>query len=338
MMPEIKVGTQKYRAVIITETGENLDLTPKETPIVSELSWEEARQELAARATFSFPNIRVERVRLVNKIKMGQKVFIYSDWGQGMTEVFRGTIFRRGLEDDENGSIELTVYDNSFYLQRSRDQLYVANWTSCRAAITRLLDRWKVPYAYNGPSTILAKGRLFKGDTVAEIILTLLDEARQKGGGEHVAKDVQGKIIIEPIGHNQTVWVLTRAALGHVMDDQSIEDLVTRVKILSDLGNDRESPVAAVVDGKTEFGILQEIINHDTDESLAEARQAAQTILKDRGAPIRTISFEAPDVPPLRKGDLAHIDIGERKVEVIVESVQHNALQKKMSLEVHPKL
>jgi hypothetical protein len=337
-MPTIDVSKLRYKAIIVTENGGQIDLTPDVTPdskpILTELLWEENRRELASRTSIIIPNIYVGREPLVNKIKLNQRLFIYADWGQGATEVFRGPIVRRNLDLDNYGELSLTAYDSLWYYQRSQDQLYISAGTTCKAAITRLLDRWNVPYEYKGPSTKMAKGRLFRSDTIAEIILTLLDEARQKGDGEYVVKDVQGTLVIEPVAKNSVVWNFTPNIINRVTDEQSIEDLVTRVKILSDTGDDQENPVDAVVNGKTEFGILQEIMYHDVDMSLAEAKRAAQTIINERGSPAKTLTFETIDIPPVRKGDKIQFTVGERKIESFVEAVQHNALQRRMAIEV----
>ena len=333
-MPTIDARQLRYKALIVTETGGQIDLTPESRPILTELTWEENRGELAARANIAMPNIRIGTDWLANKIKLNQKLFIYADWGQGTQEVFRGPIVHRNLDDDANGEINVLAYDSLWYYQRSQDQLYITQGTTCKAAITRLLDRWKVKYVYNGPTIKLGKGRLFKNDTIAEIILTLLEEARQKGAGECVVKDIAGTMVIEPVASNKTIWKFTPDILTRVRDEQSIEELVTRVKILSDMGNDQESPVDAVVDGKTEFGILQEILHYDMDTTLAEAKQAARTILNDKGSPRKTLAFETIDVPPLRKGDKIQFSVGERKIESFVEAVQHNAVQRRMTVEV----
>ncbi|MBR1566743.1 MAG: hypothetical protein IJ649_08265, partial [Oscillospiraceae bacterium] len=67
-----------------------------------------------------------------------------------------------------------------------------------------------------------------------------------------------------------------------------------------------------------------------------EAKKAANKTLKDKGKPTRTIILQAPDFPPIRKGDKIYVKSGALKGYFIVKGISHNATAMTMQMEVKP--
>lgn len=69
------------------------------------------------------------------------------------------------------------------------------------------------------------------------------------------------------------------------MFSQSIStaDMITRVKVVGKADDDGRTSVEATVNGETKYGIRQRIYTRGKDESLADAKSAAQEILDDEG-------------------------------------------------------
>ena len=107
---------------------------------------------------------------------------------------------------------------------------------------------------------------------------------------------------------------------------------MTRVKILGKADDDGRTSVDAVIDGKLEFGVLQEIVQRDSDKDMAAASAEAQTILFERGEPEETITATAPDLPFLRRGDAVEMAAGNLTGIFYVKGVSHNAAQKQMTM------
>ena len=114
----------------------------------------------------------------------------------------------------------------------------------------------------------------------------------------------------------------------------SIANLVTRVKIVSSEKTDGLPKVEAVKNGKTEYGIFQRIVNHASSDNLSEAQETAQEMLDENGKPKETATVQAPDTPPVRKGDMVHLAVGALNGFYIVKSVQHDADSGKMTMQV----
>ena len=110
--------------------------------------------------------------------------------------------------------------------------------------------------------------------------------------------------------------------------------MVTRVVIVGKDGEDGKQKVEATVDGRTEFGVRQAIIDRPKDKSLDDATKSAQEILKEKGSIKRTPRLEAPDLPFLRKGDRIRVSVGTVTGYFFVKSVRHNADDQKMTLEI----
>ncbi|GAW28968.1 hypothetical protein, partial [Carboxydocella sp. ULO1] len=145
----------------------------------------------------------------------------------------------------------------------------------------------------------------------------------------------QGKIDVIRPGQNTPVYCFTSDTnVNSINDHWDIEDLVTRVKVIGAENKEGRAPVVVKIDGKTEFGVLQEVIYRSQYDSLSAAKSAAQDILKERGQPKKQRKITAPDLPFLRKGDKVKIVAGTLNGYYIVSSVSHDATNRTMVMEV----
>src|SRR5690606_14898828 len=169
----------------------------------------------------------------------------------------------------------------------------------------------------------------------ADMIYSVLNEAKKKGGGKWIVRSRQGKIDVVRPGQNSPVYAFTADTnVESIQDRQDIEDLVTRVKIIGAEDSEGRAPVVAQLDGRTEFGILQEVIYQRQFDTLAAAKAAAQDVLKERGQPKRVRKVVAPDLPFLRKGDKVKVVAGTMNGYYIVSSIIHDASRQLMTMEV----
>lgn len=327
----IDIKNIRYRCAILQPNGIGVDVTE----LVQSMVWEENEGELAQRATIAF--IRRDKAgdELTRLAVPGGYVIIYSNWGEGDREVFRGVIWGCTSRDMQKNELAITAYDNLIYLQRSKDYRWYGAGTSCKDMLLGIFRDWGIPVAkYDGPTVALGK-KVFKGQTLADMVLEVLDDAKKRGAGQYIVRSSQGKVEIIPRGSNKTIYIFSEGenvmAAGYDVD---LGDLVTRVKIIGQEDKNERAPVEAVVDGKTEFGILQEVIQRSQDNSLAAAKQAAQEILNEKGTPRQTRQISAPDLPFLRKGDKVYIQTRIFSGYYYVLSIQHDATRKEMSVEV----
>lgn len=328
----INVAKISYSLILLRPDGQRLDLQP----FIRALSWEENDGELAVRLEAELQNIQMPDGKWLHQlIPLGGQVFLYADWGSGQQEIFRGTVFAWDYRTDPLGHFTITAYDQLIYLTKSKDDRFYKAGQTAKAIIQDIAKAWGIPLGtVQGPDIALSK-QVFRGDTLADMIYSVLNEAKKKGGGKWIVRSRQGKIDVIKPGQNNPVYVFTADTnVESIEDRQDIEDLVTRVKIIGAKDSEGRAPVVAQLDGRTEFGTLQEVIYQRQFDTPAAAKAAAQDVLKERGQPKRRRKVVAPDLPFLRKGDKVKVVAGTMNGYYIVSSVIHDATNRIMVMEV----
>lgn len=321
-----------YDLVAITPQGQTLHLNE----VLRNLTWEENPGELAVRLEAELQNQQLTGgAWLHQQLPLGGQVFLYADWGADRQEIFRGTVFNWHYLTDPLGHFSITAYDPLIYLAKSKDDRYYSSGTLARVIIEDIAKAWQIPLGtVEGPNVALAK-QVFRGRTLADMIFDVLDQAKKRGAGKWIVRSKQGKIDIVRPGQNSPVYHFgADDSVAQVEDQQDIEDLVTRVKIVGAEDKEGRTPVVATLDGRTEFGVLQDLVYKEQYDNLAAAKAAAQDILAERGQPRKKRRITAPDLPFLRRGDKVHIAAGTLIGYYLVAGVVHNANDRTMSLEV----
>lgn len=330
----IDVKNISYTTVLLREDGEQLDLTG----ILEDLEIEEGENQWAVQAHFFVPNVKYKGVYISSLAKLNCMVFINASSGDRTDEIFRGTITDWDVAKryDEHG-FEVYAYDNLYYLQKNEDNRYFSEGTGTKSAITSILDSWGIPLGeYGGPDVKHAK-TFFKNQVISKMIQDLLDDAVKKGAKKCCIKSVKGKIYFVPRGSNADVYRFLEDENVEVSSDTyDMKDLITRVKIVGKEDAEGRAPIEAVIDGRTEFGIHQRIYNRGEDDSLDEAKSAANDILLESGTPERVSKIETPDVPFMRRWDKVYIEAGTLNGYFWVSSITHSCDERKMKLRVVP--
>ena len=328
----IDVSKISYSLILLRPDGQRVDLQP----FIRSLSWEENEGELAVRLEAEFHNQQLPDGKWLHQlIPLGGQIFLYSDWGSGQQEIFRGTIFVWDYQTDPLGHFTITAYDQLIYLMKSKDDRFYRAGQTAKAIIEDIAKAWGIPLGtVQGPDVALAK-QVFRGDTLGDMIYSVLDQAKKRGAGKWIVRSKQGKIDVIRPGQNSPVYRFTHDEnVDSIQDRQDIEDLVTRVKIIGAEDSEGKAPVVAQLDGRTEFGTLQELVYQRQYDTPAAAKAAAEDILKERGQPMRGRKVTAPDLPFLRKGDKVKVEAGTLIGYYIVSGVVHDATSRTMTLEV----
>jgi len=328
----IDVAKISYSLVLLRPDGQKLDLQP----VTRSLSWEENDGELAVRLEAELQNQQLAGGKWLHQlIPLGGQIFLYADWGSGQQEIFRGTIFVWDYQTDPLGHFSITAYDQLIYLMKSKDDRFYKAGQTAKAIIQDIAKAWGMPLGtVQGPDVALAK-QVFRGDTLADMIYSVLNEAKKKGGGKWIVRSKQGKIDVIKPGQNSPVYLFTADTnVESIEDQQDIEDLVTRVKIIGAEDSEGKAPVVAQLDGRTEFGTLQEVVYQRQYDNLTAAKSAAQDILNERGQPKKQRRIQSVDLPFLRKGDKVKVVAGTLNGYYIVSSVAHDASNRTMTMEV----
>lgn len=326
----IEAKNIEYELVGLVASGAKLLLAEA----IKELDWEEQPEELAVRLTATLQNVEVGGQWLHQLLPLNAKLFLYVDMGHSRQEIFRGTIFRTQYQVDPLEEFTLTAYDPLIYLAKSTDDRFYPAGTTARTIITDIANAWEIPLGViEGPDVALSK-QVFRSERLSQMIDSTLKEAKKRGGGKYIVRANLNTIDVVKLGGNSPVFAFFDENVTSVEDSQSIENLVTRVKILGSADDNERRPIEAQIDGRTEFGILQEVISGSEYDTPAAAKEAAQDILNERGKPEKTRKIEMIDIPTIRRGDRVRIDAGTLNGYYIISGISHSATKRTMTMEV----
>lgn len=326
----IDVKNIRYGLTIYTPEGDQIQLDQAQRGV----SLSDAKGELAQKLQVEFTNRKIGDLWLHQYLALAGMVYFAANWGMGWKTIFQGKIYKHNIINAMSNSVSMVVYDNLFPVQKSQDNRVYPAGTTGRKIITDISNEWGIPLGrIDGPDVGLAK-QVYKGDTLADMMLTALKESKKKGSGKFYLRSVDGYIQCVKLGPNTDIYQITEDNGASVEVENSIEDIVTRVKTYGQEDADDHQPVEAVLDGKTEFGIIQKIVNSRKNDSEGIAKQTAQEILDESGKPSHSWRIKAPDIPFLRKGDLINIIAGTLNGDYVVEGVEHDPDTRTMTLEV----
>lgn len=305
--------------------------------LLQSASFGESESELAARMSAMFRNQKYQDSYITSLASPGTVILIRADWGAGMQEVFRGDINVWQYQSSGKKDLDLSIFDDLYKLQDSEDVRYYSAGTSSKTIFLEMFERWGIPLAsYNGPDFPMPAFPI-KGEKLGSIAAKILKLAEERGLGKHVIRMKQGKVEVVPRGSNKEVYHFSSANNTILTRDRvSIENLVTRVKVVGREDSKGWMPVEAVLDGKTEFGIRQRIYQRPEDDSLSYAQASAKKILDENGSPERSTTIEAPDLPFLKKSDKIYITAGNLSGYFYIKSIQHDLKTRTMQAEVEP--
>lgn len=313
----------KYRVIVLGEDGTQYNIKN----FVQNLGWEENENEISVRSSFTVRNDNTSRGYLSSIIKPGCLVSIFATDGTSYdNEVARGYVetWNPVLQNSAD-NLKCTCYDELYKLQKSQDNLYFPAGTGTQSAIAGILDSWQVPQGkYQGPNVAHGKQK-YNNQYLSDIILELLDDGVKKGGEKCIIRAANGYTSIIPRGSNKEVYVFGAENTQMVSLSMSTAEMVTRVKVIGQADDDGHSSVEAMVNGKTQYGVRQKIYLRGADESLDDAKSAAQSILTDDGNIETQLTVQSPDVPFVRKGDRVYLMAGMAVGYYYVKGIRHDA-------------
>lgn len=328
----IDISKIKYDLVYLNTDGTKTHLNN----LTRSIHTEENPGELAVRLEADIQNQQLPGGKwLHQQLKLGGQAILLADWGAGWKEMFRGTIFSWHYRTDPLGHLTVTAYDQLIYLTKSSDDRFYKAGTTAKAIIQDIAGAWGIPLGkVEGPDTALAK-QIFRGKGLADMIFSVLDQARNQGGGKWIVQSKQGKINVIKPGQNTPAYHFSAETnVEQIEDQQDIETLITRVKVIGAEDKAGKAPVVATLDGKTEFGLLQDLVYQRQFDNAAAAQAAAKEMLAEHGSPQKRRKVTAPDLPFLRRGDKVHVTAGTLIGDYIVAGVMRDIKTRTMVMEV----
>lgn len=324
-MAEIDISNLEYKVIAITETGGSIPLNN----FIQSCTWQDQNKELAQRATITLANTKTEYGFLHEMLPLCTHIVIQAAGKQ----CFSGTIWEWEYTSALQKNIQITAYDYMMYLIKSKGNSYYTAGKSTSAIVQDICSQWRVNCNYSWVSITHTKTP-YKNKTISDQIITTLDECQRKTDTKYVAIMVDDVFEIKARGTNSDVFIFTPENIMSTKDKFSMINLVTNVAIGGKEDKDGRIRIEDNVPGDTKYGLLQEVINRDSNTTLADAKAEAQQLINDKGKPEEIISIESIDIPYLRKGDKVKIKAGNLLDTFYVTSVTHDAVKRTMNMEV----
>lgn len=322
-----------YGVLLVSEDKQVYDIIN----FIENLGWEENENELAARLSFTAKNDNTSKGWLSSLAKPGCYVYLYARYANGAaSERMRGRIVEWNPSAKSREEIlKIKAYDTLYDLQESKDNVYFSSGASTRKIITSILSKWNIGLsAYTGPNV---KHGTIKEEKkkLGSMLTEILKEAKKKGGPEAIIRAVKGKVQVVKVCTNTKMYYFYETEnLTSVSHKISTAGMITRVKVLGEENDDGKRPVEATVNGKTKYGIRQDILIRGTDESIQEAKKTARETLKEDGVPTEEIKVVTADIPALRKGDAIYLKMSTGSGYYQILSIVHDCDQMEMTMEL----
>ena len=331
---DIDVALIQYSAELVTESGAVFVLDGAQTSI----AWEGQEGQLSTKATLSMVNFQMESgAYLMGEAKLNRIIRIFADWGEGRQQVFEGTIWEWGYVSAQNKTLSITAYDPMIRLQQSKDFKYFSAGMDTKAILGSICSDWGITLDYQWDKTITHEKEVFNNTAVSDMITKLLDEVSHQTGERYAIGFRDGKLTVEAYGTNTDVYLFDTSNTVSTTNKLTLNNLVTRVKVIGKADDEGRASVEAVVDGNLDYGVLQEIIQSDDDKDVGKATAEAQTTLDERGKPEESIMVTAPDIPFMRRGYAVEVKAGNLIGTFYVLGVSHNATQRQMTMTLRRK-
>ena len=324
----VDVALLDYSAELITGGGAAYWL---DNALLS-LEWEEQEGQLAQKATMTIVNVEVGSKWIMSYAQLNCMIRIYGMWGEGRKQLFEGYIWEWQYTSASNKEFTIIAYDPLIRLQQSKDFKYFSAGLTTPALIGSICSDWGITLDYKWSQQMTHQKKVYNCMTISDMIISTLDEVRHQVAKKYVIMFKEGKLLIADYGQNSDIYKFTFENTISTNNRLSISNLVTKVKIIGKADDDGRCSVDAVEDGDQQYGVLQEILKHESKKDLGDAKAEAQALLKERGKPAETISVNAPDLPFLRRGDEVEMAAGNLLGRFYVTGVTHNATQKQMTM------
>lgn len=317
-----------YSVSLLGEDGVLYDLTPT----LTSLQWQEEQNALAQKAVLNLGNLMVDGVWLMSIVKLGCGLFVRAECGGMVHTCFSGTVWDWGYSSGRKKEIKITAYDKMKFLQQSSDYGYFTAGQTTESLLSLICQEWGIPLYYWWSQSINHEKQVFNNTAISDMILEILEEVKDQTGVPYVCLWADDMLVVKDYGTDPDIFFIGEHATFSTKHSLSLDELVTRVKVMGNGDNEGRTPVEAVVDGDQSFGILQKIITTDSEKTLAEVTAEAEKYLEEYEKAQETVDLTCLDIPFLRKGYHVQVSAGDLVGTFRVLGVSHLATDKEMDL------
>ena len=283
--------------LILNRDGKTFDISE----LVESIKWKGRKGSAARSVSISLLDCKGAQSG-IDVTKGHQLIFSYKG-----KELFRGMIMSQ--QQSESFKMPITAYDNGIYLSNNKDTFVYENKTVHDIFID-VCKRFGIKYS-DVAKTSYKIPELTKSKTTAwDAILDAISQDFKATGTKYYVNSSKGVLSLIKRRENILQWVLETG--GNIMSytyKKSIEDIKTRLKILSD--EDKVYAVKKNTELEKKIGIFQDIEKKDDDLSEAKLQEHIKETLKEISTPEISLSVEALGIPDVISGVGVYVIIDE---------------------------
>lgn len=284
-------------SLILYRDGKTFDISE----LVESIKWKGRKGSAARSVSISLLDCKGAQSG-IDVTKGHQLIFSYKG-----KELFRGMIMSQ--QQSESFKMPITAYDNGIYLSNNKDTFVYENKTVHDIFID-VCKRFGIKYS-DVAKTSYKIPELTKSKTTAwDAILDAISQDFKATGTKYYVNSSKGVLSLIKRRENILQWVLETG--GNIMSytyKKSIEDIKTRLKILSD--EDKVYAVKKNTELEKKIGIFQDIEKKDDDLSEAKFQEHIKETLKEISTPEISLSVEALGIPDVISGVGVYVIIDE---------------------------
>lgn len=284
-------------SLILYRDGKTFDISE----LVESIKWKGRKGSAARSVSISLLDCKGAQSG-IDVTKGHQLIFSYKG-----KELFRGMIMSQ--QQSEIFKMPITAYDNGIYLSNNKDTFVYENKTVHDIFID-VCKRFGIKYS-DVAKTSYKIPELTKSKTTAwDAILDAISQDFKATGTKYYVNSSKGVLSLIKRRENILQWVLETG--GNIMSytyKKSIEDIKTRLKILSD--EDKVYAVKKNTELEKKIGIFQDIEKKDDDLSEAKLQEHIKETLKEISTPEISLSVEALGIPDVISGVGVYVIIDE---------------------------
>ena len=283
--------------LILYRDGKTFDISE----LVESIKWKGRKGSAARSVSISLLDCKGAQSG-IDVTKGHQLIFSYKG-----KELFRGMIMSQ--QQSESFKMPITAYDNGIYLSNNKDTFVYENKTVHDIFID-VCKRFGIKYS-DVAKTSYKIPELTKSKTTAwDAILDAISQDFKATGTKYYVNSSKGVLSLIKRRENILQWVLETG--GNIMSytyKKSIEDIKTRLKILSD--EDKVYAVKKNTELEKKIGIFQDIEKKDDVLSEAKLQEHIKETLKEISTPEISLSVEALGIPDVISGVGVYVIIDE---------------------------
>jgi hypothetical protein len=209
----------------------------------------------------------------------------------------------------------ITIYDRLIYQVKSEDEYLFPAGRTATQRLKQIAADWQIPLGAIADTKVPLAAAAYRGQTLATMLMDGLAETVSKGGEMFRMRMTAAGLTLVQVGANETVWSME--TVEDATENESLDNVITQVKVLGNAPEGTKSPVRAIIKEDTEkYGTIQAIWNDPKATSAKVANAEAAKVLQ---GPKKTYYLSTIDINTLRAGD----KIIYNGLEMIVISVRH---------------